>query len=160
MTIGQVRGYPELMRAPITLACAATLLLACGEPTGTLASTYHVAISPDKTSYSLSTDSSAYVTITNHSDRPVFLPMDSYVVYERLVDGQWRDAYAWFVVDGIGRSFPIATGTSHTDELQLWFYLANRPGTYRFRYFAYADSAGQQLLPLKERVSPSFKLQP
>ena len=141
------------------LVCAATLTLGCGEPSG-IPSGYHLVISSDKTAYSISTDSSAYITMENQSDRPVFLPMDSYVVYERLVDGQWRDAFAWFVVDGNGRSFPLAAGARHTDELQLWFYLTDRPGTYRFRYFAYADSAVRQLLPLEERVSKSFELRP
>ena len=149
-----------MMRAPVTFACAGALLLGCREPSGTLPSVYQLAITSDKATYSLSTDSSAYVTIANHSDRPVFLPMDSYVVYERLVAGQWRDAFAWFVVDGIGRSFPVPPGTSRTDELQLRFYLASRPGTYRFRYFAYADSAVQRLLPSEERVSHTFELLP
>ena len=121
----------------LALSWTAALFLGCGEPTGRSASAYHLSIASDKTVYSLNTDSAAYVTIENLSDRPVFLPMDSYVVYERLVDGQWRDAYAWFVVDGIGRSFPLFSEARHTDVLQLWFYLADRPGTYRFRYFAY-----------------------
>ena len=154
------RWYTVLMRTStrLVIGSAATLLLGCGEPTGGLTLRYHLSVESDKAVYSLSTDSSAYVTVENRSDRPIFLPMDSYVVYERLVDGEWRDAFAWFVVDGVGRSFRIAAGARHTDVLQLWFYLVNRPGTYRFRYLAYADSSVQRLLPLEERVSPPFEV--
>ena len=111
---------------------------------------YALAVQTDKAAYSLAADSNADITITNHSDRSVFLPMDSYVVYERLVNGQWVDAYAWFVVDGVGRSFPLAPGTSLSNQLQLWFYLPGQPGTYRLRYFVYTDPEVQ--LPLEERI--------
>jgi hypothetical protein len=110
--------------------------------------------------YALSVDSLAYVTLTNASTAPIYLRMDSYVLYERFAEGAWRDAFAWFVVDGIGPSFPIAPGESHTDVLQLWFYLPGRPGTYRFRYLVYADREVRSLLLLEERVSPSFVVSP
>jgi hypothetical protein len=110
-------------------------------------------VATDKPEYSLTTDSVAPATLTNRSDQVVYLPMASYVVYERLRDGEWRDAFAWFVVDGVGRSFSLERGAARTDELQLRFYLPGRPGTYRFRYRAYADPAVRWLLPIEERVS-------
>jgi hypothetical protein len=139
------------------LVCSARLS-GCTPVTDPDLSPFNLAVTTDRSRYVLPADSLALVTLTNHSDQPVFLPMDSYVVYERLRDGEWRDAFAWFVVDGFGRSFPIAPGASNTDVLRLWFYLPDSPGTYRFRYYAYADSALKRLLPLDERVSAPFEL--
>lgn len=121
---------------------------------------FDLVVETDKVEYSLAADSIARVLLTNRSDRAVYLPMDSYVVYERLRDGEWRDAFAWFVVDGVGRSFPLAPGRVRTDELPLRFYLPNRPGTYRFRYFVYGDPGVRSPLPVEERVSPPFVLTP
>jgi len=124
----------------------------CGAPAGPPGS-FDLIVATDKPEYSLATDSVARVTLTNRSDRVVYLPMASYLVYERLRDGDWRDAFAWFVVDGVGRSFPLDPGAAVTDELQLRFYLPDQPGTYRFQYFAYGDPAVRLLLPIEERVS-------
>jgi hypothetical protein len=57
------------------------------------------------------------------------------------------------VVDGIGRSFSLDPGAAVTDELQLRFYLPDQPGTYRFRYLAYADPAVRSPLPIEELIS-------
>jgi hypothetical protein len=119
---------------------------------------FGLAVETDKPQYSLAADSVALVTLTNPSDGVVYLPMDVYVVCERLGNGEWRDAFAWFSVDGIGRSFPLSPGSAQTDVLQLWFYLPEHPGTYRFRYFVYADSDVRSLLPIEQRVSPPFVL--
>lgn len=137
----------------------ALALCACGENPAAPVH-YDLAVTTDKPAYSLSTDSVASITLTNRSDRPVFLPMDSYVVYERLLNDEWTDAYAWFVVDGVGRSFPLAAGDAITDQLPLWFYLAGQPGTYRLRYFIYADPGVGELLPVDGRVSAPFTLGP
>jgi len=149
-----------MARASKSLACSLLLALcACRDNTVGPAH-YSLAVQTDKVAYSLAADSNATITITNHSDRSVFLPMDRYVVYERLVDGQWVDGYAWFVVDGVGRSFPLAPGESLSNELELWFYLTGQPGTYRLRYFVYTDPDVHHLLPLAERISSPFTLAP
>ena len=135
-------------------------LLGCREPTAGPPPNVDLSVASDQPTYTLARDSLAYVTLTNASAAPVYLPMDSYVVYERLIDGEWRNAFAWFVVDGVGRSFPVRPGESLTDVLRLWFYLRDRPGTYRFRYSVYADPDLRSLLPLDERVSPAFVISP
>ena len=127
------------------------LAAGCGDPAGP--GSLDLVVTTDKPEYSLRTDSIARVTLANRSDGAVYLPMDSYLVYERLRDGEWQDAFAWFIVDGIGRSFRLEAGATLTDELQVPFYLAGRPGTYRFRYFVYADSRVRFLLPVEQRVS-------
>jgi hypothetical protein len=119
---------------------------------------FDLVVTTDTATYALPADSIAQVTITNQSDRDVYLPMDVYVVCERLSDGEWRDAFAWFSVDGIGRSFPLSPGQDISDQLRLWFYLPDQPGTYRVRYLVYADPDVESLLPVEERVSPPFVL--
>lgn len=121
-------------------------------------SSFDLVVGTDKGTYSLPTDSIALVTVSNQSDRDVYLPMDVYVVCERLSDGEWQDAFAWFSVDGTGRSFPLSPGEVITDELRLWFYLPDQPGTYRVRYFVYSDPDVQSVIPVEERVSPPFVL--
>lgn len=149
-----------MSRLLISSAVLALTLAGCGDSSTGPQARFDLAIGTDKPQYALATDSIATVTLENLSDRDVYLPMDSYVVYERLADGEWQDAFAWFIVDGIGRSFAVAPGEKKSDELQLWFYLPGQPGTYRFRYFVYADSAVQSLLPLEERVSGSIVITP
>lgn len=117
---------------------------------------FDLVIETDRPQYSVADDSIAYISLTNRSNRAVHLPMDSYVVYERLRDGQWTDAYAWFVVDGIGISFPVLPGATVKNQLELWFYLRDRPGTYRLRYLVYEDPQLRVRLPLEERVSAPF----
>ena len=57
---------------------------ACGsEPAGP-GGPLGLTVTTDKPAYSLATDSVALVTLTNRSDRPVYLPMGIYVVYERF----------------------------------------------------------------------------
>jgi hypothetical protein len=129
---------------------------ACSDTSTAPASSFDLVVATDKASYTLPADSVAQITISNQSDRDVYLPMDVYVVCERLSDGEWRDAFPWFSVDGIGRSFAVAPGDTVSNELQLWFYLPDQPGTYRVRYLVYADPDVQSLLPVEERVSPPF----
>jgi hypothetical protein len=117
-----------------------------------------LAIETDKPVYSLGADRVARVTLINRSDRPVFLPMGSYLECERLVGGEWRDAFQWFAVDGSDLSLPLAGGAARTDQLDLWAYLADRPGTYRFQYRLYQDHHLRALVPLDERVSRPFTI--
>ena len=142
------------------LAVSLAGLASCrGDAAGPLPA-FNLAVETDKPQYSLATDTIALVSLTNRSDRDVYLPMDVYVVCERLRDGSWTDSFPWFSVDGVTRSFPLRPGSTLTDKLQLWFYLPNRPGTYRVRYFVYADADVQTLVPLEERVSAAFILTP
>src|SRR5688500_16920862 len=106
---------PSLRRSFALLAA----LLACDDSSLSPAadvSDFHLSIETNRPQYTLSADSFAYVTVTNASTAPVYFPMASYVVYERLVDGEWDDPFAWFIVDGIGPSFPLAPGAVHTDR--------------------------------------------
>jgi hypothetical protein len=117
-------------------------------------------IETDKPVYSLAADSTASVTLTNRSGSPLYMPMGSYLEYERLVGGEWGEAFAWFTIDGIGRFVSMPAGAARKDELEIWVYLADQPGTYRFRYWLYADNALRRLLPLEERVSLPFTVTP
>ena len=99
------------------------------------------------------------MTLTNRSDHAIYLRMDTYVLCDRLVAGEWRDPIAWFVVDGVGNTFRIGPGESHSDGLDLR-YLDGRPGTYRFRYLAYRDPDARSPVALEERVSPPFEVVP
>jgi hypothetical protein len=59
----------------------------------------------DKPSYSLTVDHSAVPLLINRSGRPVYLPMNEYVVVEHLAEGTWQQGVGWFAVDGDGVSF-------------------------------------------------------
>jgi hypothetical protein len=142
------------------IACVIAVGSACDDGATGTSPTDRVSIETDKTVYSLASDSFAIVTLTNRVDRTLYLPMGEYLAYERLVDGEWRDGYAWFTVDGIGRSFSIEPMASQDDQLELWAYLAGQPGTYRFQYFVYISRYLGGLLPLEERVSAPFVVTP
>ncbi|GAC1693353.1 MAG: hypothetical protein NVS9B3_11590 [Gemmatimonadaceae bacterium] len=129
-----------------------------------LAACKHTATAPlldlvaqtDKPLYSLATDRMARISLANRSDRSVYLPMDTYVLCERLRDGVWVDAFAWLTADGLTPTLALPPGQTLSDNLYLSAYLPNRPGTYRIRYLVYADRAVQTLVPLEKRVSPPF----
>ena len=142
------------------LAVGLAGLASCRSDVAAPPPTFNLAVATDKPQYSLATDSIALVSLANRSDRAVYLPMDVYVVCERLRDGNWADSFAWFSVDGVTPFFWLSPGTALTDKLQLWFYLPNQPGTYRVRYFVYDDPELQTLAPLEERVSAPFTLTP
>jgi hypothetical protein len=46
-------------------------------------------IETDKPVYSLAADSTARVTLTNRSGARIYMPMGSYLEYERLVGAEW-----------------------------------------------------------------------
>jgi hypothetical protein len=142
------------------LAVGLAGLASCRSDVAAPPPTFNLAVATDKPQYSLATDSLALVSVTNRSDRAVYLPMDVYVVLERLRNGIWADSLVWFSVDGLSRSFPLSPAATVTDTLRLWFYLPNRPGTYRVRYFVYADPELQTLAPLEKRVSAPFTVTP
>ena len=142
------------------LAVGLAGLASCRSDVAAPPPTFNLAVATDKPQYSLATDSIALVSLANRSDRAVYLPMDVYVVCERLRDGNWADSFAWFSVDGVTPFFWLSSGAAVTDKLRLWFYLPNQPGTYRVRYFVYDDPELQTLAPLEERVSAPFTLTP
>ncbi len=80
------------MRQLWICALAASLAITgCGGgPTGPRQ--FDLVVATDKPEYSLDIDSLVRVTLTNRSHRVVYLPMGSYVVYERLRAGDWRMA--------------------------------------------------------------------
>ena len=117
----------------------------------------NLSIETDKPEYSLGTDSTVHITVTNHLGQSVYIPMGTYVIVERLIDGEWSEGLAWFTVDGVGLSFPLEGGTSRTDWFEVMFYL-DKPGTYRFQYWIYADPKLRVLLSQEERVSAPFTI--
>src|SRR5688572_14805621 len=124
-----------IMQRSLNLAAVVALSL-CGlggcedDPVSSLRRELDVTVATDRSRYSIATDGVARVTLTNRSTHDVYLRMDVYVVVERLRNLAWRDAIAWFIVDGIGRSFPVVPGDTHSDELNLRFFLPDQPGTY------------------------------
>jgi hypothetical protein len=144
------------MRKPSGLVfCSVLVVCACGD--GALsAPDVRLSVQTDKSAYSLARDRVAEITLTNHSREPVYLPMGSYVGYERLVGNRWEGPFEWFSVDGIGRSILVSSGDVRNDQLEMWFYLADQPGTYRIQYWIYGDAKLGWLLPLEERVSEPF----
>lgn len=140
--------------------CLTALSSGCGDDTTGASPTTGVSVETDKAEYSLASDSFAVVTLTSLSNQSLHLPLSGYVAYQRLVDGEWSDAFSWFTSDGIGRSFPLLPMASRTDQLELWFYLVGQPGTYRFQYLVYASHRLNAQLPLEERVSAPFVVTP
>ncbi len=125
-----------------------------------LAAGASVRVTSDRAQYSVAANDVARVTITNESDRAVYLPMAQYVLHEHLVDGAWRDESSWFTVDGIGMSIEVPPGATLTDGLSVARYLVKGPGTYRFRYLVFADAQWRSPLPVDQRVSAPFLVTP
>lgn len=137
------------------LIASVNVAAACHSSPAEPAARIDLAVETDKAEYSLAADTRALVRLTNNSTTNVYLPMYTYVVCERLRDGEWRDAIEWFVVDGIGRAMPVEPGGGTTNELPLK-YLGATQGSYRFRYLVYADANAKSLAPIEERVSAPF----
>ncbi len=86
--------------------------------------------------------------------------MNEFVYVERFSDGEWGNRHAWFSVDGVGISFPVAPGDSLVALPMDFAYVAERPGIYRFVFEVALDPKGHRLVPEPERVSDPFELQP
>ena len=154
-------GYLLLMtRSAAALALAAIVVSGCAsEPTApAVAAPLGLEVAVAKTAYSFASDTAVRVTFENTSAQPVYLLMGTYVVCERLVGESWQYESEWFVVDGIGPSFPLAPGASIADEMRL-AYLTG-PGTFRFLYRVWADPALRTVLHIDDRVSPTFTVDP
>lgn len=147
--------FPLSQAIPLALAGA----LACGtgpdeDPV------IQLVVRTDKAEYSLAVDHGAITTLVNQGTIPLYAPMNEYVYVQRLLNGWWGPPQPWFVVDGVGLSFPVAPGDSLV-ALQMGFdYVGNRPGIYRFIFEVAFDSKGRRLVPEPLRVSPPFELRP
>jgi hypothetical protein len=109
---------------------------------------------------SLSQDTDIGVTLTNSSDRNIYVPITgTYVVFERREGEKWVEPRIWFVTDGIGKSRPLKPGEELSVRLPLG-YVNRRPGEYRFRFGVYQDPQLSRELLEVDRVSPSFVVTP
>lgn len=149
-----------MTRSIATLSLAAIVTSACArEPTApATAAPLGLEVAVAKTAYSFASDSAVRVTLRNTSSRPIHLLMGTYVVCERLVGESWEYEAEWFIIDGIGPSFPLAPGATLANEMPL-AYLSG-PGTFRFVFRAYADARLRTILHFDDRVSPTFTVDP
>lgn len=114
----------------------------------------------DKPVYSLATDNAAIPTLVNQGNVPLYAPMNEYVYVQRLLNGRWGPLQPWFVVDGIGPSFPVLPGDSLVALEMSFDYVGNRPGTFRFLFELAFDRNGRRLVPEPLRATPAFELRP
>jgi hypothetical protein len=114
----------------------------------------------DKAVYSVAADDAARTTLVNQGSRSIYAPMNEYVYVQRLLNGWWGEPQPWFVVDGVGMSFPVAPGDSLVALPMGFAYVGDRPGIYRFIFEVALDPEGRRLVPEPLRVSPPFELRP
>ena len=149
-------GTPGAMAAVVL---GSALLAGC-ENASTGVPTVQLQVTSDKSEYSLASDSGAAPLLVNLGPAVVYAPMNEYVYVERLGAAGWQDRRPWFVVDGVGISFPIHAG----DTLRAWpmsfRYVGRQPGVYRFLFEVAFDSLGRRLVPEELRASPPFELRP
>jgi hypothetical protein len=142
-----------------SLGVSAIVGLSCDAPTAATSS-ISLLVQSDKRVYSLAADAAAQPLLINQGSAPVYAPLGDYVAVQQLQDGQWGDATLWFTGDGPSISFSIMPG----DTLRPWpmgfAYVANAPGVYRFVFCLTSDRLLRHPLPLAQRVSPPFELQP
>ena len=115
-------------------------------------------VKTDKLVYDLSVDVEAHVTLINHGSVRIYAPMNEYVHVEQWSDNGWINRRPWFVVDGIGPSFPVAPGDSLTSPPMSFDYVNRRAGTYRFVFEVALDRLGRHLVSEEQRVSEAFKV--
>ena len=149
------------MPCPIRLMSAA--IVALGGPLGCSAGTAEpeaqLRVTTGRAVYSLASDVFATTVLLNVGPGPVYAPMNEYVYVERFESGRWQDRRPWFVVDGVGISFPILPGDSLAEAMDFR-YVNRRAGIYRFLFEVAYDSLGRRLVPEDRRASPPFELRP
>jgi hypothetical protein len=128
---------------------------ACGSTEPSVAA---LLVRTDKPVYSLAVDRAATPTLVNQGSRQIYAPMNEYVYVERWSGNGWIDRSPWFVVDGLGVSFPIAPGDSLVALPMDFGYVSNRVGRYRFVFEVALDPKGHRLVPEDERVSEAFEV--
>lgn len=146
------------MKSLIVAACvAATAVTACDRSPTDL-EFIDLSVTVAQPFYSLSSDQGAEVTLTNNSRDAVHVLMGEYVYFERLSNGKWVDAQPWFVIDGLGRSFPLNPGGRIVEYLP--FAYLREPGTYRFRFRIGVDPDLKRFVPASQAASPAFEVRP
>lgn len=150
MSRPSVRLLPALLALLPLSGCSSTGPSALTAP--------KVLIATDKSVYSLSVDVEARVTLINQGPLPIYAPMNEYVYVEQRSDNGWINRSPWFVVDGLGPSFPVAPGDSLTSPPMSFGYVNRRAGTYRFVFEVALDRFGRQLVPEEQRVSAPFEV--
>jgi hypothetical protein len=143
-----VRLLPALLAVTALAGCGSTDPSDLGAPA--------LLVKTDKLVYSLSVDVEAHVTLINHGSVRIYAPMNEYVYVEQWSDNGWINRSPWFVVDGIGPSFPVAPGDSLTSPPMSFAYVNRRAGTYRFVFEVALDRLGRHLVPEEQRVSEPF----
>jgi hypothetical protein len=156
--LSMMRRQPPLsLSLPFRLALFGAL--ACGTgPDET--PVVQLLVRTDKAVYSVAADGAARTTLVNQGSRSIYAPMNEYVYVQRLLNGWWGEPQPWFVVDGLGLSFPVVPGDSLVALPMDFAYVGNRPGIYRFIFEVAFDSKGRRLVPEPLRVSPPFELRP
>ncbi|MCI0696163.1 hypothetical protein L0337_29695 [candidate division KSB1 bacterium] len=120
---------------------------------------FNISISVEKDVYTFNAGPEPKVTLRNDSKREVYFPMSSYVGFERFQNGNWINYTEWFVVDGIGYSWPLKSGQSITEVAPFGYFSQEEiPGTYRFKFLVYKDKNLKFPLPLNQRVSRPFEV--
>jgi hypothetical protein len=143
-----------------SVAALTGLLGSCRSPLSPTGSedTVDLTISTDRSTYSLTTDSTAEPLLINRGSVRVYLPMNEYVAVQRFEAGAWSEPRPWFAVDGVGISFPLEPG----DTLRSWpmsfAYVDRTPGVYRFIFEIAKNPNGRPLLSESQRISPPFEL--
>jgi hypothetical protein len=143
-----IRSFPALLVVTALAGCDST------EPSELDAPA--LLVQTDKPVYSLSVDVEARVTLINQGSVRIYAPMNEYVYVEQWSDNGWINRTPWFVIDGIGPSFPVAPGDSLTSPPMSFNYVNRRAGTYRFVFNVALDRLGRHLVPEQQRVSEPF----
>ncbi|MCH8011086.1 MAG: hypothetical protein IIA61_03920 [Candidatus Marinimicrobia bacterium] len=100
------------------------------------------------------------VFLVNQSDKSLYVPLVSYIVFEEKDSKNWINPIVWFNQDGIGNTIEIVPGdTLGPDDLRYGYINPSiLPNEFRFRYSIYTDKDRMNPLPEKEIVSASFSV--
>ena len=115
-------------------------------------------ITTDKTMYTPGIDYAATPILVNAGRDTVYVLMGEYVHAERWIGNGWAYAASWFVVDGVGPSFPLAPGDTLAVVPMRFDYVGRRLGKYRFVFAVAYDREMRRPLPKEKRVSTTFEL--
>lgn len=145
-----VRLLPALLLVTALSGCSSTGPSALGAP--------KLLVKTDKSTYSLSLDLEAQVTLINQGPVQIYAPMNEYVYVEQWSDNRWINRRPWFAIDGSTPSFPVAPGDSLTSPPMSFGYVNRTAGTYRFIFEVALDQFGRRLIPEEQRVSQPFEV--
>jgi hypothetical protein len=123
------------------------------EPAGL--SVAELLVRTDQAAYSKAESEAVKITVINKGSSSVYFLMGDYVYIEQASDNGWIYRGPWFFVDGVGMSFPLASGDSMEVLPMNMDYIA-RAGVYRFVFEASFDQLMRRMLPKEERVSQPF----